>query len=75
MQLIKTITEIFKIHEIKTEVIAASTRNPLHIIDAARSGAHIATVPYAVLRQMIKHPLTDAGIERFLKDWESVPKK
>lgn len=42
---------------------------------AARSGAHIATVPYAVLRQMIKHPLTDAGIERFLKDWESVPKK
>ena len=75
MQLIETIAEIFKIHEIKTEIIAASIRNPLHIIDAARAGAHIATVPYAVMMQMIKHPLTDAGIERFLKDWESVPKK
>ena len=60
---------------IETEIIAASIRNPLHVIDAARAGCHIATIPYNVLIQMAKHPLTDIGIERFLKDWESVPKK
>lgn len=74
MELIHEIVDIFDLHEIKTEIIAASTRSPLHVIDAARAGAHIATVPYSVLIQMAKHPLTDAGIERFLKDWESVPK-
>ena len=68
MTLIEEIVDIFDIHGIETEIIAAS-------IDAARAGCHIATIPYNVLIQMAKHPLTDIGIERFLKDWESVPKK
>ena len=75
MTLIEEIVDIFDIHGIETEIIAASIRNPLHVIDAARAGCHIATIPYNVLIQMAKHPLTDIGIERFLKDWESVPKK
>ncbi len=74
MELVRDIVEIFEIHEIDTEVIAASIRNPIHVLDAAKAGAHIATVPYSVIKQMLKHPLTDIGIERFLKDWESVPK-
>jgi transaldolase len=74
MNLIEEITDIFNIHGIETEVIAASIRNPIHIVRAARLGAHIATVPFATLEQMIKHPLTDSGIERFLKDWEGVKK-
>ena len=76
MTLIEEIVDIFDIHGIETEIIAASIRNPLQCrIDAARAGCHIATIPYNVLIQMAKHPLTDIGIERFLKDWESVPKK
>lgn len=75
MDLVKEIVEIFEIHDIKTEIIAASTRSPMHVTKAARCGAHIATVPYNVLIQMTQHPLTDAGIEKFLKDWEGVPKK
>ncbi|NLM13988.1 MAG: fructose-6-phosphate aldolase [Epulopiscium sp.] len=75
MNLIEEIVEIFSIHDIETEIIAASVRNPIHVIQAARLGAHIATIPYNVIVQMTKHPLTDLGIERFLKDWESVPKK
>lgn len=74
MELIEEIVDIFVIHEIKTEIISASIRNPLHAIDSAKAGAHIATVPYKVIQQMLRHPLTDIGIERFLKDWESVPK-
>lgn len=74
MNLIEEIVDIFSIHDIPTEIIAASIRNPIHVIDAARAGAHIATIPYNVIVQMSKHPLTDAGIERFLKDWEGVPK-
>ena len=73
--LVSDIAEIFEIHDINTEIIAASTRNPVHVVDAAKAGAHIATVPYNVIMQMTKHPLTDAGIARFLKDWESVPSK
>lgn len=73
--LIKSIAEIFSIHSIKTEIIAASIRSPEDVVDAALAGAHIATIPYKVICQMIKHPLTDAGIEKFLKDWESVPCK
>ena len=57
------------------EIIAASIRNPMHVIGAAKAGCDIATVPYAVIKQMIGHPLTTSGIERFLKDWETVPKK
>lgn len=75
MTLISEIVEIFDVHGIKTEIIAASVRHPIHVIEAARTGAHIATVPYDVIVQMTKHPLTDAGIARFLKDWESVTQK
>jgi len=74
MNLIEEIVEIFETHCIDTEIIAASIRNPIHVIEAARVGAHISTIPYNVIMQMTKHPLTDSGIERFLKDWETVPK-
>lgn len=74
LNLIKELTEIFAMHDIETQIIAASIRNPIHVIMAARMGADIATVPYNVILQMAKHPLTDAGIEKFLKDWETVPK-
>lgn len=73
MSLIETIASIFEIHSINTEIIAASIRGPQDVVDTALAGAHIATIPYKVICQMAKHPLTDAGIERFLKDWESVP--
>ena len=75
MNLIEEIVDIFDRHAIETEIIAASIRNPIHVIEAARIGAHIATIPFNVIEQMSKHPLTDSGIERFLADWESVPKK
>lgn len=75
MTLIKEISTIFKAYDIPTEIICASVRNPLHVIEAAQLGADIATIPYNVIVQMAKHPLTDIGIEKFLKDWESVPKK
>lgn len=75
MDLIEEIADIFSVQGIETEIIAASIRNPIHVVDAARAGCDIATVPMGVIRQMIKHPLTDNGIERFLKDWESVPNK
>lgn len=74
MNLIEEIVDIFSQHAMETEIIAASIRTSIHVIDAARLGADIATVPYKVIMQMLKHPLTDAGIERFLKDWETVPK-
>ncbi|MEE1046844.1 MAG: fructose-6-phosphate aldolase [Clostridia bacterium] len=71
--LIEAVAQIFDIHGIETEIIAASIRSPEDAVDAALAGAHISTIPYKVLCQMTQHPLTDAGIERFLKDWESVP--
>lgn len=74
MELVRDIAEIFRLHGIGTEIIAASIRSPLHVVEAAKAGANIATVPYKVILQMIEHPLTKIGIERFLKDWESVPK-
>lgn len=74
MELISEIVDIFNYHNIKSEIIAASIRHPMHVTQAARIGCHIATVPYKVLVQMTKHPLTDRGIEQFLKDWETVPK-
>jgi transaldolase len=74
MNLIEEICDIFDTHGIDTEIIAASIRNPIHAIEAARLGAHISTIPYPVFVQMLNHPLTDSGIERFLKDWEGVPK-
>lgn len=69
VELVKTIAEIFRIQGIKTEIIAASIRNPIHVIECARAGADIATVPYKVIEQMIKHPLTDIGIEKFINDY------
>ena len=72
VDLIREIAEIFDIAGIETEIIAASIRNPIHVTDCALAGADIATVPYAVLEQMTKHPLTDAGIEKFKKDYKAV---
>lgn len=72
IDLIKTISQIFKIQNIKTEIICASVRNPIHIIDCALAGADIATVPYKVIEQCIKHPLTDIGIEKFKNDYKAV---
>lgn len=72
--LVEAIAKIFSLHGIKTEIIAASIRGPEDVVDVALAGAHIATVPYKVICQMIAHPLTDAGIERFMKDWATVPK-
>lgn len=72
MNLILEIVDIFKRHDILTEIIAASIRHPVHVIQSARLGAHIATIPHATFIQMSQHPLTDSGIERFLKDWEGV---
>lgn len=69
LELISDISDIFNIHGIETEIIAASIRNPLHASGAAKAGAHIATIPYAVFLSMFNHHLTDAGIEKFLKDW------
>lgn len=71
MQLVSDVVDIFLTHHIDTEIIAASIRHPMHMVEAAKVGAHIATAPYKVYQQMLKHPLTDAGIERFLADWEA----
>ena len=75
MNVVAETASIFDIHGIATEIIAASIRHPMHVIEAALVGSDIATVPYKVLMQMAKHPLTDAGIERFLADWEQAIKK
>ncbi|MBV4431252.1 fructose-6-phosphate aldolase [Clostridium tyrobutyricum] len=69
MDLVRDISEIFEIHGIKTKIIAASVRNTIHVIEAAKAGADIATVPYNLVMQMIKHPLTDQGLEKFKTDW------
>ena len=74
IQLIEDIAEIFMIHNISTEIIAASVRMPMHMTQCAKAGAHIATVPFNVLQQSLKHPLTDAGLARFLADWEAANK-
>ena len=75
MGIVGEIIEIYENYMFATEVIVASVRNPLHVVEAAKIGAHIATIPYSVIIQLIKHPLTDIGIEKFLKDWEKVPKE
>ncbi len=72
IDLIRSIVEIFDIHNISTEIIAASIRHTMHITDCALAGAHIATVPYSVIEQMTKHPLTDAGIKKFQADYAAV---
>ncbi|MDP6647422.1 MAG: fructose-6-phosphate aldolase [Dehalococcoidales bacterium] len=75
IQRLKEIVEVLKCYQLRTEVIAASIRHPMHCVAAAMAGAHIATVPYNVLLQMIQHPMTTAGISRFLADWQKVTKK
>lgn len=75
MDLVRDIVSIYRIYGFKTQVIAASIRHPVHVTEAALAGAHVATIPYDVLKKMIRHNLTDEGIEKFLKDWEKVPKK
>ncbi|MGL4335821.1 MAG: fructose-6-phosphate aldolase [Turicibacter sp.] len=75
VQLIKDIVEIFNVHHLQSEIISASVRHPVHVLEVAKAGSHIATIPYAVIAQMISHPLTSSGIEKFLKDWESVEAK
>lgn len=75
MELIQEIADIFRLHSYDSEIIAASTRSPLHVAQCARAGAHIATVPPAILDQMVGHPLTTIGIERFLKDWDGLMEK
>lgn len=75
MDLVKQIMTIFDNYDLGCEVIVASIRNPLHVVDAALAGAHVATMPFKVLQQLIRHPLTDIGVEKFLADWEKVPRK
>ena len=74
MEVIEEIMDIFTNYDIKTQVIVASIRHPIHVIQAARLGAHIATIPPSIIRKMVKHSLTDVGIERFLDDWAKVKK-
>ncbi len=74
MELISQIRQVYDHYDFKTKILVASIRNPIHVRDAALIGADVATIPYAVIAQLAKHPLTDIGIERFLKDWEKVPK-
>lgn len=72
LTLLEDLVAIFEQYMIDTEIIAASIRHPMHVVDAARLGTHIATVPYQVIKQMIKHPMTDAGIQKFMDDWKKV---
>lgn len=74
MQLVEDIMEIYNNYGYATEVIVASVRSPMHMVRAALAGADVCTIPFGVIQQLTKHPLTDIGIERFLKDWEKVPK-
>lgn len=74
MELIGQILDIYGNYGFASEVIVASIRNPIHVLDSAAMGAHVATIPFKVLEQLSKHPLTDAGIKKFLEDWEKVPK-
>lgn len=74
IMLIEEVAEIFSIHGIETEIISASIRHPQHVLTSAKAGADISTVPYKVFKQMLGHPMTDIGTEKFLKDWETVPK-
>jgi len=75
MDLVREICEVYRVQGFKTQVLAASIRNPLHVIDAAKAGAHVATMPFTVLQQLMKHPLTDAGLKKFLEDWNRLGEK
>lgn len=75
MDIVRDIAEVFAIHNIETEIISASIRHPMHVLDSAMAGADIATIPFKVFGEMLEHPLTDIGIEKFLSDWEGIEKK
>ncbi|MFA6217365.1 MAG: fructose-6-phosphate aldolase [Candidatus Omnitrophota bacterium] len=75
IELVRQIKQIYENYKFKTQIIVASVRNPLHVVDAALIGADIVTVPFFVIEQLIKHPLTDIGIQRFLEDYKKIPKK
>jgi transaldolase len=75
MDLIRQIKQIYSNYNFKTKIIVASIRNPVHVVDAAMIGADIATVPFAVIEQLVKHPLTDIGVQRFLEDYKKIPKQ
>jgi transaldolase len=74
MELIRDIVQIYRNYKVRTQVLVASVRHPIHVLDAAKIGADIATMPFAVMEKLVQHPLTDLGLARFLKDWEKVPK-
>jgi transaldolase len=75
MEIIREIVQIFKVYQFRTQIIVASIRHPIHVIEAAMLGAHVATIPPSTLKKMIKHPLTDVGLRRFLEDWKQFNKK
>ncbi|MCK9594828.1 MAG: fructose-6-phosphate aldolase [Candidatus Omnitrophica bacterium] len=75
MELIADIKQIYSNYGFATQIIVASVRNPVHVVDSAKIGADIATIPFAVIEQLIKHPLTDIGVQRFLEDYKKIPKK
>lgn len=74
MDLIHQVAQIYENYDFKTEILVASIRHPLHLVESALAGAHVATMPWNVIQKLLKHPLTDIGLEKFLKDWEKVPK-
>lgn len=74
LQLISDIAEIFEVHGLDTEIIAASIRHQIHVTEAAKRGAHLATIPYKVFKQLLQHPLTDSGLQKFLADWANMQK-
>lgn len=75
MEIVGDIVEIYNNYGFTTEIIVASVRNPLHVVEAARMGAHVSTIPFSVLKQMVVHPLTDIGIKKFFEDYQKIPKK
>lgn len=74
MAFIRQVVQIYKNYNFQTEVLVASVRHPMHLVEAALAGAHISTIPFNVITKLMQHPLTDIGLEKFLKDWEKVPR-
>jgi transaldolase len=75
MELIRQILTIYRNYDFKTQVLVASVRHPQHVVEAALAGGHICTMPFSIFQQMVKHPLTDSGLKKFLADWDAQPKK
>jgi transaldolase len=74
MDIVRDIIHIYKNYDYPTEILVASVRHPIHVVEAAKAGAHVATMPYKIFKQLVKHPLTDVGLERFLSDWKNQKK-